>query len=67
LYVGSPTVHAFTETTESLVWTTRDGAFIGVSRDKKKPRAVWHYSIPGSLMAIRQLMDRRDPDPPKQP
>ena len=54
LYVGSPTVHAYAVTTESVVWTTRDGAFIGVGRDRKKPRTTWRHVIEGSLMPIMQ-------------
>jgi hypothetical protein len=52
LYKGPPTVHAFVLTTESLVWTTREGALMGVGRDMKKPRTVWRHLIPGSLMPI---------------
>jgi hypothetical protein len=51
-YVGQPTVHAFALTRESLVWTTLEGAFIGISRDQKAPRKVWRHSIPGALMPI---------------
>jgi hypothetical protein len=51
-YAGQPTVHGFALTSDSLVWTTLEGAFIGISRDQKAPRTVWTHRVPGALMPV---------------